>query len=298
MIRPTLYSLLSLVALTPCTVFGATLYSDGLDSASADVTVVSPADTSVDFIDYSSFTVGATNFSLPEAPNMVAGSAATSGVLIRANIANGAGIAANVIAGATPLVFSGDYTLSFDSYMNFIEPTAGSTEQLVWGVASTADAIPEGRVNRNAGATGVYGWLASENGYGSEDAAIFEDNLELADLGDTQPGEAAPFNDAFTTNLGLNDVPANTWNKVEIEVVGNTVTTKFNGVVFFSETVADTTGSALFGYEDPFGSVGNPTDNVWAVFDNFVVTSTEVVPEPTSALLLCLASLGMVARRR
>ena len=42
--------------------------------------------------------------------------------------------------------------------------------------------------------------IGTENGYGTEDAAIFENGTELNDLGDTQLGEDAPFNEAFDSN--------------------------------------------------------------------------------------------------
>ncbi len=111
---------LSLVALLATSATAATLYSEAFDSLAADVTVLQQPDTTVDYVDYSNFTVGNLNFSIPESPRMVPGSADTRGVLLRANKDddNPAAAAVNIIAGNSPLFLSGDYSVSFDMYMN------------------------------------------------------------------------------------------------------------------------------------------------------------------------------------
>ena len=145
---------------------------------------------------------------------------------------------------------------------------------------------------------GTWGWLAGENGYGTEDAAIFENGTELADLGDTQLGEDAPFNAAFdmpVTPGAPNNAAANQWVEVDILVVGGNVSVNFNGVEFFNQDSAATDGFAMLGYEDPFGSITSAPDGMFGLFDNFVVKE---VPEPASAGLLLFGLFGLVARRR
>ena len=122
-----------------------TIFEETFDSSgSADVTILQQPDTSAEFVDYS--TLG-----IPESPRFVAGSAATSGILLRANSGDDTEAAAglNIIAGNVPLEFTGDYCLSFDVYISVpliddgnggVGTPSGSTEQLLWGVG-TNDAL-------------------------------------------------------------------------------------------------------------------------------------------------------------
>lgn len=309
----------------------AQLFSEGFDSNAADVTInVQSADTGVSFVDYSNLSRGASTFNIPEAPRMVAGSAATSGILLEANLVDGSAAAVNVLAGATPLNLSGSYRVSFDAYLSLNNNPfpSGSTEQLVWGVGDDNTPPVLGR-NTRASGVGTFGWLAGENGYGTEDAAIFENSTELFDLGDTQGpqilwpnGENEPFDAAFPCNADgtpstpdatpPNGAPMNDWVQVDIDVRDNgdgtsNVGVFFNFVEFFNANVANAsvTGAALLGYEDPFGSsVNSDPDNTFGLFDNFVITANPTgapmgtIPEPTNCVipepstgLLCLFSL-------
>lgn len=303
------------------------LYSEPFDSqGTSDVTINQQPDTFVNFVDYSNFTVGTTNFGIPEAPRPVAGGLATQGVLLQANVnpndpadpTAGTPAAVNILAGAIPVNFSGDYILSYDVYLSISSPpfpTNGSTEQLLWGVGNDNSDPVEGRNTRNSGTVGTWGWLATENGYGTEDAAIFEDGTELADLGDTQLGEDVPFNLAFdspVTPNAPNNAPANQWVEVDIKVIGGNVQVLYNGVEFFNEPSSATNGFAMLGYEDPFGSVAlyDPTasnadpnfpdpfpaeDYQWGLFDNFTIQ----IPEPGSAILFLLGmGLAILGQRR
>lgn len=296
--REVLFSASALLIAMAGPAMGQVVFSDGLDDNTADVTIAAQADTATSFIDYSSFSVGLESFSIAEAPNQVAGSAATSGVLVQANF-NGTASAANVIAGATPQVFSGNYFLTYDIWINVADPVpSGGTEQLLWGVGKN-DTTALGRNNRFDDGTGTWGWLAGENGYGTEDAAIFNATTELADLGDSQAGEAQPFIDAFTGNpltVG-NPTAANAWTEVLVTVVDGETSVFFNGVEFFSETTPDTTGFAFAGYEDPFSSISGAQDFQFGIIDNIVVTEG-LVPEPASLALLGLGGLAALGRRR
>tara|TARA_R110002072_G_scaffold177524_3_gene333498 strand:+ start:9737 stop:10969 length:1233 start_codon:yes stop_codon:yes gene_type:complete len=252
-------------------------FAEGFDSqATADVTVLSQPDSIVTFVDYSNMTVGTTTFTLPEAPRPIPGSAATRGVLIQCNVTQSAASAVNLLAGATPIMFSGRYRLSFDAYINVPVPLPnGSTEQLLWGVG--VDNFPpiEARNNRGAGTNGIYGWLAGENGYTSEDAVINDGDVQLAGLGDTQIGQGVPFNQAFDSNSvgGPNGAAANTWVRVDIDVDVAGVRVYHNGVLFFDEPAPTPNGFAMIGYEDPFNSLGSNPDAQWGVLDNFRITT-------------------------
>ncbi len=271
------------------------LFSEPFDDSAADVTIIQQPDSVATFVNYANMTVGTTNFNIPEAPRQIPGSASTRGLLLQSNLSVGIASASNVLAGATPIAFSGDYTLSFDVYMSVAIPIpSGSTEQMLWGVGVDGNDTVEARNTRAAGAAGTWGWLANENGYGTEDAAIFEDGTELADLGDTQLGESDPFNAAFTNNIGgPNNVPVNSWVRTDIVVSGGNVSVLYNGVEFFSEMSSSTDGFAMLGYEDPFSSVSSSPDFQWGLFDNFVVT-----PTPSTLAPAMLVSIGLLRRRR
>jgi hypothetical protein len=237
---------------------------------------------------------------------------------------NGLAAAINVLAGTTPIFFSGDYRLSVDVWLSVSTPdnyplapatpavpfpTNGSTEQLLWGVGTDDVGPLEARISRGLGAHGTWGWLAGENGYGTEDAAINENDTELADLGDTQLGEDHFFNNAFqmpVTSGAPNDAPANSWVRVDIEVLGGNVRVLYNDVEFFSRPSSATSGFALIGYEDPFNSVAAYTpaagmpdfpveDYIWGLFDNFTVTQ---IPEPTAIMAAMTGVILVVVGRR
>lgn len=280
------------VALSATTA-SAQFFTDGLDDVSA-WTVATQADSTAAVVDYS--TLG-----IPEAPNMVAGSGATTGVRFDANLTAGSASAANIIGavsgGNADLALS-TYEVQFDMWINVGVPIpSGGTEQGLWGIART-NSTALGRNNRVADGDGIWGWIAGENGYGTEDAAIFDGSTELADLGDTQPGEDVKFNNAFTSNFGSADAPANSWVTVKISVNNGEVITSFNDVQFFRESGLVTAGDVMIGYEDPFGSLSGDPANQFGIIDNVIIDDMVTIPEPTSLALLGLGGLAMLCRRR
>jgi hypothetical protein len=259
-------------------------YAEGFDSqASANVTILAEPDTAVTFVDYSNMTFGTATFSIPEAPRRVPGSAASRGVVLQANLTAAVTSAVNILAGSTPIQFSGRYRVSFDAWINVPNPLpTGSTEQLLWGVS--VDGVPpiECRHNLALGASGVYGWLAGENGYSSEDSVVCDGGLRIAQRGDQQTGNSVYFNDAFNQPVvgGVTNAPANQWVRVDIDVDAAGVRVYYNGIEFHSVTPAMTPGFAMLGYEDPFSGLGSNKNAQWGLFDNFRVTT----PNGTGAL--------------
>ncbi len=250
------------------------LFKEGFNSApTANVLQNSETDTIVQFVDYSSFVVGAENFSIPEAPNMVTGSAATSGVLMRANLVNGAPAIINFIAadapGGTPISFSGNYRLTFDMWLSVRVPVGlGGTEQLVYGIGHDGG-VPLGRSNRLQNTVGTWGWVATELGYSTEDAVIYENTTELERLGNTQVGQEQPFVDAFGGNP--DQAPANAWTEVDVLSMDGNVQVRYNGVLFHDVASSATSGFAVAGYEDAFDSLAEFPDFQWGILDNMVV---------------------------
>ncbi len=291
------------------------LYSEAFNDSSADVTILQQPDTTTGFVNYGNMTVGSTNFSIPESPRMIAGSAPTRGILLRANSddATPRAAAVNVLAGNVPLRFDGDFCLSYDMYLSVspitetVDPTtgeisyslpAGSTEQGLWGVG-VGDSIVEARNTRFSGTMGTWGWVDGDNGYGFEDASIWEDGTNLDQLGDTQLFQSEFFNAAFPAPIAPdapNNAAGNAWVEVDVIVQGGEVAVFYNGVEFFREASSATVGSVMFGYEDPFSSITDSPDGMWGLFDNFVVK--EIVPEPNAGLLAMVLALPLLAARR
>ncbi|MBM4060183.1 MAG: hypothetical protein FJ265_03665 [Planctomycetes bacterium] len=276
-------------------------FAEGFDSqATADVTIQAEPDTAVLFVDYSNMTIGTTPFSIPEAPRRIAGSAPTRGVLIQANLVSGVTAAVNILAGTTPIPFAGRYRVSFDAWINVPNPVpaVGSTEQLLWGVSVDGIAPLEARHNLALGAQGVYGWLAGENGYATEDAVIAEGGLRLGQRGDTQAGQAVYFNDAFDQPVvpgALNNAPANQWVRVDVDVATTVVRVLFNGIEFFNVTPAvPPFGFAMLGYEDPFASIGSNKNAQWGLFDNFRVVMPSGCGFPGTAAIQGSATGGRI----
>jgi hypothetical protein len=274
------------------------LYTEAFDSeATANVVVDKDADTVVQYLDYSSFMVGAETFSIPEAPNKLDGSALTSGVFLQANLAGGAPSTINFLAASSPggdlISVSGTYRLTFDCYISVNDPIpGGGTEQILWGVGTATSPAIFSRVStvgENVDPNdlkGMWGWLAGENGYSTADSAIFNGTEEIERKADGAPPESTDlWNAAFSTVIGgqVNNVPALAWTEVTIDVFSDVVRVLFNGQLFHEApiTEADTTGTPLFGYEDSFGSISGEQDFQWCLIDNVLV---EQIVEPALAI--------------
>jgi PEP-CTERM motif-containing protein len=320
------FSLVALTAAVSASSASAmtTLFADGLDGTGNFVIQQQP-DSTLQVVNYG------TGFSVPnplgapvirthpEAPRPVAGAGATTGVMITVNDSGfpggtGAAATASLISLAS---FSGTYQFSYDMYLSIgngvteFFPSAGSTETGLAAVGRTNTTSVNGW-NGRATSDGVNTWLTNENGFGSADAGLWNDGVEILRLGDTRPTadpsvNTARWNSAFPNgdNFGVNQTPANSWVQADIAVTdqhdGNSrVEVYYNGVNFFSEIVtnADVAGAISFGYQDPFSSISDQPDFQYGLFDNITVSDTVTVPEPASMALIGLGGLAMLRRRR
>jgi len=265
------------------TLHAQVLFEESFDSqASAKVQVDQTTDAHVQFVDYSSFMLGATTHTIPEAPNMVSGSTATQGVIIRANLTEGSPQIGNLTAlneADERLEFTGNLKLSYDLYLSLSQAALdadNATEVAIWGLGHDGS-VPLGRSNRNSGTLGTWGWIAGDAGFGTEDCSIWLDGTNLATLNNTTTG-AAEFSAAFPNGGPSFPAPNNTWVHVEVVALDGQVTVSYNGVEFVSGASTSTDGFAVIGYEDPFGSISAGPDFQFALFDNFKV---EVAKAPT-----------------
>jgi hypothetical protein len=164
--------------------------------------------------------------------------------------------------------------------------------------------------NFRSSATGTWGWLATDGGFGNtlnSGDAVFRTNAnEVVRL--ENPTQASPYwTSAWPSNpniqpgagqaFAITNAPWNSWTSVEVESAFGMVTVKFNGTTFFSQPSSATTGFAIIGYEDPFTGSGSwQPDWSWGLFDNIQVVA---VPEPSSMSLVAVAAaLGVWRLRR
>lgn len=196
------------------------------------------------------------------------------------------------------------FELQFDVFLS-TGPGAlfdnNATETIVWGVGRTTNE-PLSYAKRTSHGDGVWGWLATDNGFLQEDVALYEGIEVLVDLGETVDAEAPDlFNAAFGPDPGIpNHAPLNDWVTVKTAYDGRTVEVSFNDVLFFQERVNAIAGGISIGYADPFASISSSPDLQWGLVDNVILRETTPVPEPLAALLLLvgLSGLSMLGAQR
>ncbi len=282
------------------------LFSESFDSAGeAKLEIIQGTGMIISFVDYSQFTVGATQHALSEAPRQVANSLPTHGVLIQVDYLNNPAATerlANLVAlddvGGSRLALSDNYRLRFDCYLrlsptvtlnaNGLPPSnAGTTEQVLWGVGYNAT-LPMGRGYRTSRGNGMWGWLSTEGGHGSTvgaDAALYKGsalvggrNMDLINAATDVSTYFAPAFGAAATPVP--NCPANQWVEADISVRAGQVTVQYKAVgrtaTKFYENQPGTNpdaiaGTVMVGYEDSFSSNSFAPDDQWVIIDNMVV---------------------------
>lgn len=311
--RFTLKSLAAVAAIA--TVVGqsapaATVLSDDFDadtSANYNVLLFAPANDDVTF----AFDYGA--LGIPEAPNST-GSNAT-GVRMRAN--NGATGATSAVqiapVGLAPSLAGKSYTLTYDLWMNANGPLpaggSGSTEAMMVGVGfDDSAAIQIGDTN------GTYFTVTGEGGSGTDIRSFTNDGFNAAGInqGPSNNSADAYYAGIFPGGIDVGALPvqggqdnqigttaqgqmAFEWHEVQVDVTGSKVDFYIDGLLIASDADADVDGNIMVGYGDYFSSLSDAPQWSFGIVDNLQVN---VIPEPTSVMLLLLGSLGLAARRR
>lgn len=317
--KPLGICLLTSVLGLSATALGQTVFEDDFDSnSSANWTVSqSSGDTAAVFAyDYSAD-------GIPSAPNSVGGT--TSGLKFSANMA-GLG-AAGISASPNGQSFSGDYTLSFDLWMNANGPFpgggAGSTEFGTAAVGLAASALvwhtsaPAGTawfaVSGEGGASQDFRAYVATTMQGEGPAYFAPTGPGLVQRDNGHPYYAATFpggqeapqaqKDAFAQQTGGLVVGSVgfAWREVTVAKSGQTVTWSIDGLPI-AQLDADANGvnvegNIAVGYMDAFSSLSDNAALSFGVIDN-VKVEVQVIPEPSTYTLGIMGVLWLLARRR
>lgn len=284
------------LALSASAVRAGTLFSEGFDTEETSrVSVLRRSSSDMAYVDYSDFGRSAPSAGgstlrvhIPEAPNRIAGSAATRGVVLSAlydGPERSIFLLAADAAGGVPILFTGNYRVRFDMWLS-MDPAntnkSGTTEGGMWTVNAPGGVAPA-RFYRSS-STGNWGWLDTDGDLGtaSGDAAFFTNGTPIQLL---ENGTDSPlFSSAFPQASPFINTAANQWTAVEISVAGTHIRVKFNGVTFFDQDTTLTEGFAGLGYDDIVSSStpggGGSVSPNWqfGVFDNFVVDEIPDLP--------------------
>lgn len=258
------------------------------------------------FFDYSS--VG-----IPSAPNS---GGSTTGMKLQANLTSG--VFGGFSVSPSGLNLTGDYTLSFDLWANYIGDLqlggSGSTNLSMFGM------LTSGTVSNSPGtADGV--WFAATGDGGSSadwrayspDAVAGYPNADPVYVDPTRDHTGATYQvfggvqapaaqlamypqQTGTTRFGTAGMD---WHEVVIDKSGNLVTWTMDGTLLATVDITGMTlggGNILFGHSDiNAGSSADPDagDLLFTLIDN-----VNVVPEPAGLSLLALGGLALLRRRR
>jgi hypothetical protein len=276
---------------------------------------VSPDDTSANF----NFNYG--SIGIPLAPHSTPG---TMPIGLQFLVNRIGGVFQGISASPKEQHFTGDFTIQFDLWINFIGPLpgggTGSTQMATFGWGTSGDSIQWAGANNSVlfAADGDGGTTTDYRVYRGGGAPLTPDTGVYA-AGTTTSPEVRNSNHPYYSTLVPGTVPqAQTdlfseqtgtagagsigmaWRDVAIQKSGDSVTWTIDGLLFATVSISGTLGgdNITFGMFDPFAG-STPADSFLnaTIIDNIRVSA---VPEPSTLALLGLAAggAGMLARPR
>jgi len=323
---PVAFGLCFGISLISSALHAQVLYSDNFDSGAGDsgnwnVNLGAGNNAATFGFDYS--TLG-----IPSAPHSTGGS--TIGVKLEANYATGAAAATGVSISPTGQSFSGDYSLSFDFWSNYVGAPAGTgsgTTQLTGaGIGATGTTVQHASAATTSlwfGQTGDGGNSAAAKDYriySSVASASAGTGYAVGSSVYAAPnvgGNGADSANTYYAALGANSASASEvstgvagttpagapgfkWHTGTIVKLGNTVTyTIDNTLIATVDASTVTLGGGNIELIQSDINAGASTDPLvrtyeFGLFDNIVVA----VPEPTTIALATLGAVGLLALKR
>jgi hypothetical protein len=295
------------------------LFQDSFDTdSSANWNVFAGAPSGVEdytvewAFDYSTnkYVSGGVTNTIPPAPN----STGTSrGVKLTVNHNDETPETAGVNIYPKNQVFTGDFALRFDMWINYNGPAgggAGSTEHTIFGINHVGD-----KVNWHFAPTsdGIFFAVTGEGGAGTNpnsDYVSYEGDptgapikFIDADGGFLDRDGDGTFEDEVPSDTEFNllfpsppfettGMPSKNWVQVEVRQVGTTVTWLINGYVIAEKasTLGWTSGNIMLGIMDVFNSIANPRADNFVIFDNVRVVQLSGDARPRLTLAATAAS--------
>lgn len=270
---------------------------------------------------------------IPSAPHSTDGS--TIGLKLGANLgtAPSGGALSGISVSPTGKSFTGDFTLRFDWWHNFLGNTSGGIGNTGGGSGSTQlstfGLLTSGTSANYAGVSDSVFFGATGDGASSSDFRTYSvekpTSYAVADAHNTYAAgslnsSAALYQTLFpagatapATQVALSATQSGAtaagmagfrWHDVEISKLGNIITWTVDGTLLATvdaTSFLESTGgdNILFGMADTSnGASATPSlfeQLDFTLIDNIVVTA---VPEPTSLALVGLGGLALLARRR
>ncbi len=226
---------------------------------------------------------------IPPAPNSTNGT--TRGLRLTVNNNDAVQSTAGVSLYPKNQTFSGAYKLKFDMWMNYPgvaggSGAAGSTENAIFGLNHSGTRVNWHSANPS---DGTWFTVMGEGGdSNNRDYRAYEGNLsgQAPLLSFTQTGfGVSGAVSANNTDLSFRNIfpsttsetpgaPGKQWVEVEISQDANKILKwKMNGnlIAQRSNTSPFTNGTIMIGYMDIFGSIANPAEDAFVLFDNLRV---------------------------
>jgi len=314
--RLSIFSLAAALAFSNVS-FAATLYSQDFnvdDTANWTVLPSAGTDTVADFFyDYSAIGV-------PSAPN----GTGTRGLKMTAN--NSAGVFGGLTVSPTGKSFTGNYSLSFDMWQNYVGPlgpggsgttqfsqygigTAGTASQ--WIGSASKDSVTFGTTLDGGSASDYRAYSSAANTSYAAGNAVYQSPGGTINNSDAYymtaypavPGAPAAQVTAFPGQTGATDAGETSfkWRRVTIDVSNGVASWSIDGTPLAKVNLSTVTlggGDILFGHSDT--NAGSSTDPNRVALNVTLIDNIQVieVPEPGTIVLCVLGGIGCLIKRR